>query len=96
MFYGYKISNKEPVVIKILKPIDKDRIKREAKILYHLRGGKNVLDLLDFIIEPGTETVGFVFGSVSNTNMEDLYPKFSDFDHRFYLYKTLQALNYAH
>lgn len=51
VFEGYDISGAEPVkcIIKILKPVKKKKIKREIKILMNLRGGPNVIQLLDTV-----------------------------------------------
>lgn len=40
------------MVIKILKPVKKKKIKREIKILQNLAGGINVIELLDVVKDP--------------------------------------------
>lgn len=52
MFEGVDISKDEKVVIKILKPVKKKKIKREIKILQNLVGGINVIELLDVVKDP--------------------------------------------
>ena len=45
VFEGMNVLNNEKVVVKILKPVKKKKIKREIKILENLRGGTNVITL---------------------------------------------------
>eukprot|EP01032_Pedospumella_encystans_P030793 gene30793-34752_t len=47
VFAGMNVTNNSKCVIKILKPVKKKKIKREIKILQNLRGGKNIIQLLD-------------------------------------------------
>uniref|UniRef100_A0A8C8HYH8 non-specific serine/threonine protein kinase n=1 Tax=Oncorhynchus tshawytscha TaxID=74940 RepID=A0A8C8HYH8_ONCTS len=46
------INNNEKVVVKILKPVKKKKIKREIKILENLRGGANIIRLVDTVKDP--------------------------------------------
>uniref|UniRef100_H3A271 non-specific serine/threonine protein kinase n=1 Tax=Latimeria chalumnae TaxID=7897 RepID=H3A271_LATCH len=52
VFEAINITNNEKVVVKILKPVKKKKIKREIKILENLRGGPNVITLLDIVKDP--------------------------------------------
>lgn len=52
VFEGVDISKDEKCVIKILKPVKKKKIKREIKILQNLKGGINVVELLDVVRDP--------------------------------------------
>uniref|UniRef100_A0A8C1EYH6 non-specific serine/threonine protein kinase n=1 Tax=Cyprinus carpio carpio TaxID=630221 RepID=A0A8C1EYH6_CYPCA len=52
VFEAINITNNEKVVVKILKPVKKKKIKREIKILENLRGGPNIITLLDIIKDP--------------------------------------------
>lgn len=49
VFEGYDVKKKSPICIKILKPVKKSKIKREIKILKNLKGGPNVIQLLDTV-----------------------------------------------
>lgn len=40
------------IVIKVLKPIKKKKVKRELKVLSNLRGGPNIIELLDVVRDP--------------------------------------------
>ena len=37
-----------------------------------------------------------IFEAVNNTDFRSLYPKFSDYDVRFYIYELLKALDFCH
>ena len=52
VFEGMNIVNNEKIVIKILKPVKKKKIKREIKILQNLRNGPNIITLYDVVKDP--------------------------------------------
>lgn len=52
MFEAINITNNEKVVVKILKPVKKKKIKCEIRILENLRGGPNSITLADIVKEP--------------------------------------------
>ncbi|KAI4893368.1 hypothetical protein NFI96_004757 [Prochilodus magdalenae] len=52
VFEAININNNEKVVVKILKPVKKKKIKREIKILENLRGGTNIIRLVDTVKDP--------------------------------------------
>ncbi|XP_059523892.1 casein kinase II subunit alpha' isoform X4 [Myotis daubentonii] len=52
VFEAINITNNERVVVKILKPVKKKKIKREVKILENLRGGTNIIKLIDTVKDP--------------------------------------------
>ncbi|CAF4294987.1 unnamed protein product [Rotaria sp. Silwood2] len=93
VFEGINITNNEKVVIKILKPVKKKKIKREIKILENLRGGPNVITLLDIVKDPVSRTPALIFEYVNNTDFKQLYPTLSDYDIRFYMYELLKPHN---
>ncbi|KIH61022.1 kinase domain protein [Ancylostoma duodenale] len=90
VFEGVKITTEEKVVVKILKPVKKKKIKREIKILENLRGGTNVITLLDVVKDPISRTPALIFEYVNNSDFKQLYGTLSDFDIRFYLYELLK------
>lgn len=79
-----------------MKPVKKKKIKREIKILQNLSGGPNVIALLDVVRDPQSKTPSLVFEHVNNTDFRSLYPRFQDFDVRFYVYELLKALDFCH
>lgn len=62
------------------------QIKREIKILQNLRGGPNIIQLLDIVRDPASKTPSLIFEHVNNTDFKTLYPTFKDHDIRFYMY----------
>ncbi|KAI8873208.1 1,8-Di-hydroxy-4-nitro AnthraquinoneCK2 kinase complex [Ramicandelaber brevisporus] len=83
-------------VIKVLKPVKKKKIKREIKILQNLRGGPNIIQLYDIVRDPDSKTPALIFEHVNNTDFKTLYPQFTDYDIRYYIYQLLIALEFAH
>ncbi|KAI3360457.1 hypothetical protein L3Q82_002349 [Scortum barcoo] len=72
VFEAINITNNEKVVVKILKPVKKKKIKREIKILENLRGGPNIISLLDIVKDPVSRTPALVFEHVNNTDFKAL------------------------
>jgi len=96
VFEGISISNNEKVIIKILKPVRKRKIKREIKVLQCLRGGTNVIQLLDIVRDPHSKVPSLIFEAVNNVDFKVLYPTFTHYDVRYYIFEALRALDYAH
>ncbi|KAK4703741.1 casein kinase II subunit alpha, partial [Phenoliferia sp. Uapishka_3] len=96
VFEGVNTQSNDKCVIKVLKPVKKKKIKREIKILQNLAGGPNVIALLDVVRDPQSKTPSIVFEYVNNTDFKVLYPKFTDFDVRFYINELLKALDFCH
>jgi len=96
VFAGVRVNDQSNIVIKILKPVKKTKIKREIKILQNLCGGTNIIRLLDVVQDPLSKTPSLIFEHVNNLDFKVLYPTFTDFDIRFYLYELLKALDYCH
>jgi len=88
--------NSRKVIIKVLKPVKKRKIKREIKILEILRGGPNIVELLDCVKDPASKSPSLVFEHVNNTDFKSLFPTLTDMDVRFYVYELLTALDYCH
>jgi len=93
VFEGINIVNYQKCVIKVLKPVKKKKIKREIKILQNLSGGPNVVALLDVVRDPQSKTPSLIFEYVNNTDFRSLYPKFVDYDVRFYIFELLKVTN---
>jgi serine/threonine protein kinase len=96
VFEGINVVNYQKCVIKVLKPVKKKKIKREIKILQNLAGGPNVVALLDVVRDSQSKTPSLVFEYVNNTDFRTLYPRFTDYDVRFYVYELLKALDFCH
>ncbi|KAL8852877.1 MAG: hypothetical protein Q9221_002253 [Calogaya cf. arnoldii] len=96
VFEGINVVNYQKCVIKVLKPVKKKKIKREIKILQNLSGGPNVVALLDVVRDSQSKTPSLIFEYVNNTDFRSLYPKFIDFDVRYYIMELLKALDFCH
>ncbi|KAI8391757.1 kinase-like domain-containing protein [Radiomyces spectabilis] len=96
VFEGKNMQSNERCVIKVLKPVKKKKIKREIKILQNLRGGTNIVELLDIVRDPQSNTPSLVFEFINNTEFKILYPRFSDYDVRYYMFELLKAIDYCH
>ncbi|AWP01000.1 putative casein kinase II subunit alpha'-like isoform 2 [Scophthalmus maximus] len=96
VFEAVNVTNNDKVVVKILKPVKKKKIKREIKILENLRGGTNIIRLVDTVKDPVSRTPALVFECINNTDFKELYQKLTDYDIRYYMYELLKALDYCH
>ena len=96
VFEGIRVSDGAKVIVKILKPVKKKKIKREIKILLNLAGGTNTIRLLDIVRDPQSKTPSLIFEHVNNTDFKTLYPKLTDYDVRYYIFELLKALEHSH
>lgn len=58
--------------------------------------GKAQSDLVPNNESPQSKTPSLIFEYVNNTDFRSLYPKFNDFDVRFYISELLKALDFCH
>ncbi|XP_057657915.1 casein kinase II subunit alpha-like isoform X1 [Diorhabda carinulata] len=97
VFEGLHQVKNENVVIKMLKPVRKRKIKREIKILECLRGGTNIIKLLSVVSVPDTDVTALIFEQlVQNEDFKNVYLKLTESDTRYYLYEILKALDFCH
>jgi casein kinase II subunit alpha len=96
VFDGYALPSGKRVIIKALKPIKRKKIKREIKILQNLSGGPHIIQLYDIVREPSSKMSALIFEHVNNLEFRSLYPTFTDYDIRFYMFQVLEALDFAH
>ncbi|CAG9818765.1 unnamed protein product [Phaedon cochleariae] len=97
VFEGRHDGRNERVVIKMLKPVRKKKIKREIKILECLKGGTNIVKLLAVLNTPHTDLTALVLEQLVHTeDFKNVYLKLTEADSRYYLYEVLKALEYCH
>lgn len=96
VFSGVDLSTGQKCVIKVLKPVKRKKIKREMLILKNLVGGPNIVALLDVVRDAQLKTPAFIFEHIDNIDFRTLYPTFTDYDIRYYMYQLLMALDYSH
>ena len=86
VFRGVDLLNNQDVVIKILKPVKKVKVRREIKILDLLQGGPYIINLNNRVIDPSNRTPSLVFEYVENTDFRELYPKLTMEDIQRYMF----------
>lgn len=96
VFSGIELKTGADCVIKVLKPVKRKKIKREITILQNLVDGDNIISLFEVVREPELKTPALIFESIRNLDFRVLYPTFSDYDIRYYMYQLLKALDYSH
>lgn len=96
VFEGINLKGEQQCVIKIMRPVKEQRLRRELKILSYVAGGPNIVKLLDVVRDPDTKTPCFVFEFVNATNFKELLNMVCDMDIRLYIYQLLEALDFTH
>ncbi|KAI9259393.1 hypothetical protein BY458DRAFT_517252 [Sporodiniella umbellata] len=96
VFEGWNMKSEERCVIKALKPVKKKKIRREIKILQNLYGGPNIIRLLDTVRDQESKIPSLIFEYIDNVEYRVLYPQFTDYDIRYYMFQLLKALDYCH
>ena len=96
VFKGFDTQTSRFVVIKVLKPVKKKKIKREIRILDIVSGGPNVVRLVDKVMDPQSKTPALIFEFLENMDFRELFPKLTDFEVRYYMLSLLHALNFCH
>lgn len=96
VFSGIDLKTGSNCVIKVLKPVKRKKIKREITILQNLVDGDNIISLFEVVREPELKTPALIFESIKNVDFRVLYPTFSDYDIRYYMFQLLKALDYSH
>ena len=96
VFEGVRCDTQGKIVIKILKPVKKQKLQREVKILRNLMGGTNIINLLDTITDPVSNTKSLVFEHVAAQDFKILFPTFTSHDIAYYIFELLKSLEYCH
>ncbi|EJD36037.1 Pkinase-domain-containing protein [Auricularia subglabra TFB-10046 SS5] len=97
-FEALHVPSGETVVIKVLKPVHRKKIKRELKILQNLSNTEpvNIIRLLDIVRDVQSKVPSLITEYVDNTDFRTLYPRLSPEEIRFYMFEILKALDWAH
>ncbi|VUC28478.1 unnamed protein product [Clonostachys rosea] len=96
VFEGVNVQTALRCAIKSLKTTRDDHIRREIKVLEALRGGVNIITLLDIVTGDQDRPTSLVFELADHVDFRSLYPRFSSADVRFYTRELLRALEFAH
>ncbi|KAH8828055.1 kinase-like domain-containing protein [Flagelloscypha sp. PMI_526] len=96
VFLGLDMVNNDSIVVKVLKPVAAKKIKREIKVLRTIRGGPNVVQLLDVVRDPSRKYHSLVMEAVDAVEWRQLYPNFTEWDIKHYTFQLLKALAFCH
>lgn len=92
------MTSGDEVAIKIFKPVKKDKIRREVKIMNQLSDHTNIVKILDVVRDAATKTPSMVTEYVNqgDHSIKKIFSSFTTDDVKLYLYNALKGLNYAH
>ncbi|KZT69215.1 kinase-like protein [Daedalea quercina L-15889] len=96
VFEGVDSSNEDAVVIKVLKPVAKRKIKREIKVLRNLSGGPNIVGLVDVVRDHVSRSHSLVMEYVNSSDWRDIYRSLTELEIKQYVFQILRALEFAH
>lgn len=96
VYSGIIKNTDNKVVIKILKPINKNKIKREVVILKHLKDCPNSVHLLDITKGEATDIYCLIYNNISGHELKLFSINITPEDLKLYMYKILQCLNFCH
>jgi len=95
----YKCKSPEydfPLVMKVFKPERTKRIRREILILKNLKGGPNIIPLIDVIKDKVEGNPTLVFPYIDSYNWKEEYPTFNIIQIKRFIFELLKALQYSH
>lgn len=72
VFEGIDVDAGARCVVKIMRPVKEQRLKREIKILRHVCRGPNIIEMRDLVRDPDTKTPCFVFELVEAVPLREL------------------------
>lgn len=96
VFEGVDSRNGTPVVLKLLKPVRKVKIAREIRILEILKGGPNIVTLLDICHDNVSNTPSLVFEFLSTVNLKQIMGSLDLPSVKGYMYQVFKALDFCH
>jgi len=88
VFEGLSVDSGQRCVVKIMRPVKEQRLKREIKILRLVSGGPNVITLHEVVRDPDTKTPCFIFEFVDCMPLKELQAVVTDMDVRSYMFQV--------
>jgi casein kinase II subunit alpha len=88
VFEGVNLEDGGRCVVKIMRPVKEQRLKREIKILRLVSGGPNIITLREVVRDPDTKTPCFIFDFVDSMPLKELQSVVTDMDVRNYMYQV--------
>eukprot|EP00878_Enallax_costatus_P010839 GHUV01011319.1.p2 GENE.GHUV01011319.1~~GHUV01011319.1.p2 ORF type:complete len:197 (+),score=47.18 GHUV01011319.1:282-872(+) len=92
VFEGLNVKANQRCVVKIMRPVKEQRLKREIKILRLVSGGPNIVTLHEVVRDPDTKTPCFIFEMVESMPLKELQAVVTDLDVRNYMYQVSPAM----
>ena len=77
VFAGVNSITNQPVVLKVLKPARKNRIRREVKVLQLLRGGPNIAQFVEIVRDPEWQVNTIVTEYAPGQDYKKVFPTLS-------------------
>ena len=96
VYEGLNKKLNEKVVLKILKPITKIKIKREICILQKLKKCPYIVQIIDVIKEKDSDIYCIICKSISGIELKNFYWGITPQDLKYYMYKIIECLEYSH
>ncbi len=96
VYSGIIKNTTKKLVIKILKPINKNKIKREVVILKYLNECPNSVHLLDITKAETADIYCLIYNNISGHELKLFSIKMTPEDLKLYIYKILQCLKFCH
>ena len=89
-------DNEKECAIKLLKPVNCDRVRRELKVLTVVQGHESILQLWDIVIDCRSGIPAMVTEMVPNEPWREMFETFTLTEIKFYAYRLLGALAHTH
>jgi casein kinase II subunit alpha len=96
VYSGTEKHTNKKVVIKILKPINQNKIKREVVILKYLNECPNSVHLLDITKGEATDIYCLIYNNISGHDLKLASKNISPEDMKLYIFKILKCLSFCH
>ena len=96
VYSGITRNINQKIVVKILKPINKNKIKKEALILQYLKDCPNSVHLLDITKGESTDIYCLIYNNISGHDLKSISRNITLEDMKLYIYKILQCLSFCH
>ena len=96
VFSGINLKTNKKIVVKILKKINKTKIKREIYILKYLKDCPNSVHLIDVTKGETSEIFCLIYNNISGQELRKFYNNISPEDLKLYMFKILKCLEYCH
>ena len=85
MFKAFNLLTNEDVVVKMLKPVKKEKIRREVMCLEYLYGCPHIVKLYDQVIDPSTKTPSLILEYLTNQDFRVVYETLTKEDIKRYI-----------